>query len=53
MKLFSLFLVVILLLSCGSNDQIKSAHPLANYFYPYSERPQIYLYRDVANGLEE
>ena len=60
MKLFTSFLVVILLLSCGSKDQIggskeqiKSAHPLANYFYPYSESPQIYLYRDVANGLEE
>ena len=53
MKLLTSFLVVILLLSCGSNEQIKSTHPLANYFYPYSESPQIYLYRDVANGLEE
>ena len=53
MKLLTSFLVVILLLSCGSNEQIKSTHPLANYFYPYSETPQIYLYRDVANGLEE
>ncbi len=53
MKLLTSFLVVILLLSCGSNEQIKSTHPLVNYFYPYSESPQIYLYRDVANGLEE
>ena len=53
MKLLTSFLVVILLLSCGSNEQIKSTHPLANYFYPYSESPQIYLYRDIANGLEE
>ena len=53
MKLLTSFLVVILLLSCGSNEQIKSTHPLANYFYPYSKSPQIYLYRDVANGLEE
>ena len=53
MKLLTSFLVVILLLSCGSNEQIKSTHPLANYFYPYSNSPQIYLYRDVANGLEE
>ena len=53
MKLLTSFLVVILLLSCGSKEQIKSTHPLANYFYPYSETPQIYLYRDVANGLEE
>ncbi len=53
MKIFSLFLVVILLLSCGSKEQIKSTHPLVSYFYPYSETPQIYLYRDVANGLEE
>lgn len=53
MKLLTSFLVVILLFSCGSNEQIKSTHPLANYFYPYSESPQIYLYRDVANGLEE
>ena len=53
MKLLTSFLVVILLLSCGSNEQIKSTHPLENYFYPYSESPQIYLYRDVANGLEE
>jgi hypothetical protein len=53
MKLLTSFLVVILLLSCGSKEQIKCTHPLANYFYPYSKSPQIYLYRDVANGLEE
>ena len=29
MKLLTSFLVVILLLSCGSNEQIKSTHPLA------------------------
>ena len=53
MKLLTSFLLVILILSCGSKEQTKSTHPLANYFYPYSESPQIYLYRDVANGLEE
>ncbi len=53
MKLLTSFLVVILLLSCGSKEQTKSTHPLANYFYPYNVSPQIYLYRDVANGLEE
>jgi hypothetical protein len=39
--------------SCGKNDGYESANPYANYFYPWDTTMKVYLYRDVANGLDE
>lgn len=52
-KFFLILSIIILLTACSSNAKIKSEHPLASYFYPIDSIPKIYLYRDVANGLEE
>ena len=32
---------------------MQSANPNMEYFYPWDTVPKIYLYRDVANGLDE
>jgi hypothetical protein len=49
--------ILLVLNSCDSNKSAytppKSAHPFANYFYPYDSIPRIYCYRNVANGLDE
>lgn len=34
-------------------DTNVSSNVFGEYFYPYDTIPQIYVYRDVANGLEE
>jgi hypothetical protein len=52
-KFIFFFLSAVTIFSCTSNKQIKSTHPYADYFYPYDTIPKIYLYRDVANGLDE
>ena len=53
-KFFFTFLCILMILSsCSFNTEIKSSHPLADYFYPLDSIPKVYLYRDVANGLEE
>ena len=53
-KFFFTFLCILTILSsCSFNTEIKSSHPLADYFYPLDSIPKVYLYRDVANGLEE
>jgi hypothetical protein len=36
-----------------SSFSYKSTNPNANFFYPLDTVPKIYLYRDVAGGLEE
>jgi hypothetical protein len=50
-------LVVFLIYACGSEEKtgvaITSKNQLAKYFYPVDTIPKIYLYRDVANGLDE
>lgn len=55
MKLILFFFSsLILLTSCGSKDQkFKTVNPNSEYFYPIDTVPKIYLYRDIAHGLEE
>ena len=55
MKLIIFFFSsLILLTSCGSKDQkFKTVNPNSEYFYPIDTVPKIYLYRDIAHGLEE
>jgi hypothetical protein len=50
--LFSL-LTMILLSSCSNDERFKSLNPNAEYFYPIDTIPKVYLYRDVAHGLDE
>ncbi|MEN9302429.1 MAG: hypothetical protein RL264_858 [Bacteroidota bacterium] len=47
------FLLLAVLWSCSDKSEVASKHPLANYFYPYDTVAKVYLYRDVAHGLEE
>jgi hypothetical protein len=42
----------VLLFSCNSN-KLDSKNPFAAYFYEVDSIPKIYLYRDIANGLDE
>jgi hypothetical protein len=55
MKLILFFFSsLILLTSCDSKDQkFKTVNPNSEYFYPIDSVPKIYLYRDIAHGLEE
>lgn len=48
---FALFVLVFS--SCSEENPFKSFNPNAAYFYPLDSIPKIYLYRDVASGLEE
>jgi hypothetical protein len=42
------------LFACKNNDAgFESENPHAAFFYPWDTIPKIYLYRDVANGLDE
>jgi predicted GNAT family acetyltransferase len=55
-KLFLAFFASILFLTNCSTNEMKSTvsiHPYINYFYPQDSVPVVYMYRDVANGLEE
>ncbi len=57
MKIFSIYLILLFVASCGLNSKkdsaLKSAHPNINYFYPYDSVPRIYCYRNIASGLDE
>lgn len=54
MKSVVLFVSLLLLLSaCSNKENYKSLNPNAEFFYPIDTIPKIYLYRDIANGLEE
>ena len=46
-------LVPILFLGCYSKPKFKSINPNVAYFYPINSEPQVYMYRNIANGLEE
>ncbi len=57
MKKYALLLslpavLVLFICSCG-NSEMKSENPFAKYFYPWDTVPKVYLYRDVAHGLDE
>lgn len=49
---FSCSVLLVLLFSCNSN-KLDSKNPFAAYFYEVDSIPKIYLYRDIANGLDE
>jgi hypothetical protein len=54
MRSFFGFLTLILILaSCGGGNETASKNPYAAYFYEVDSVPKVYLYRDVANGLDE
>lgn len=41
------------IVSCSKDNKLESKNPYAAYFYELDSVPIIYLYRDVANGLDE
>jgi hypothetical protein len=54
MKVLVVFSLLFLFLSsCSQENPFKTINPNAAWFYPLDSIPKIYLYRDVANGLEE
>jgi len=53
MRFLSFLLLSFILISCGEKTTEKSLNPQYNFFYPFDKTPKIYLYRDVARGLEE
>jgi len=54
MRIFTLIIgAMILLGSCGKENKSVSVNPYASYFYTYDSVPKIYLFRDVAHGLDE
>ena len=52
---FIFSLVLFLIYACSSEEKVpvNSTNPFVKYFYPIDTVPKIYLYRDVANGLDE
>lgn len=52
-QFFCIPLFLFLLLSSCGTEHVESKNPFANYFYPWDTVPKIYLYRDVAHGLDE
>jgi hypothetical protein len=46
-------ITLLLLTACKGDNEGKSVNPYISYFYPIDTIPKIYLYRDIANGLEE
>jgi hypothetical protein len=54
MKLLVVFIVMAtLVVSCSSNSKTESKNPTITYFYEVDTIPKVYLFRDVANGLDE
>jgi hypothetical protein len=47
------FIGVLFLAACQSDSTDESVNPNAAYFYPLDTIPKVYLFRDVANGLDE
>lgn len=50
---FLFFLIGILIWSCSNSPKFQSENPNIEYFYKLDSVPKVYLYRDVARGLEE
>lgn len=54
MRSFIGFLALTLIVSaCGGGNETASKNPYAAYFYEVDSVPKVYLFRDVANGLDE
>lgn len=47
------FCFLIMISACKNDEKYKSLNPNAEFFYPIDTIPKIYLYRDIAHGLEE
>lgn len=45
--------LILLVASCSGSNESGSKNPYAEYFYVIDSVPKVYLYRDVANGLDE
>jgi len=50
---FIILLFAGLFVSCSKSEDYESENPYFEYFYPIDSTAKIYLYRDVANGLDE
>lgn len=53
MRTFAYLIVGIILLSSCGNQKTESKNPYIAYFYEADSLPKIYLFRDIANGLDE
>jgi hypothetical protein len=53
LRLLFLGLTPILFFRCTSKPDFTSINPNAAYFYQLQSEPQVYLYRNIVNGLEE
>lgn len=54
MKLvLSCIALIAVIVSCSTDNQAVSKNPYATYFYEVDTVPKVYLFRDVANGLDE
>lgn len=54
MKLMlSCIALVAVIVSCSTGNKSESKNPYAAYFYEADTIPKVYLFRDVANGLDE
>lgn len=52
-KILSFIVLAITLVSCSDENTTESKNPYAKYFYKVDSIPTVYLYRDIANGLDE
>lgn len=52
-KYFLIVVVGLMLAACGEKGSFESANPYAKYFYPWDTVMKVYLYRDIAHGLDE
>ncbi|MFO0495447.1 MAG: hypothetical protein ACK50Y_07955 [Flavobacteriia bacterium] len=52
-KLIGFSFLLLVLASCSNEKGAQSANPYFKYFYPVDTIPKIYLFRDVAHGLDE
>lgn len=50
MRLLVVFVMLIGLFAC---NRTTSLNPLSEYFYPLDTEPMVYVYRDVAKGIDE
>lgn len=54
MKIVLIFLALLaVIFSCSTDNALNSKNQYSTYFYELDSVPKIYLYRDVANGLDE
>jgi hypothetical protein len=52
-NLIQFLALLFILMACSSPNELQSKNDHAPYFYQLDSIPKIYLYRDIANGLDE